>query len=129
MLSFGIARCVCVRLPPPKETGEEDEDEEEEEEDEEEEEEEEDDTGIMTKAYIAVFDMLFNAMLFVLSSFAALMHMLTRPHMLAQAALADKLQWVDIMPISRIATMKFPSFTATPTDGDVVAEPEAAANE
>ena len=119
-----LAVCLSTETDEEEEEEEEEEDEEEGEEEEEEDEEEEDNTGIITKAYIAVFDTLFNAMLFVLSSFAALMHMLTRP----QSALADKLQWMDIMPISRIATMKFPSFAGTTANGgDVVAEPETAA--
>ena len=81
------------------------------EEDEEEEPEELDaDAGFLTKVYVGVFDALFNALLFVLSSAAALLHMLSRPISSISDPNLSIMRWPEMLPVSRIATKRLASF-------------------
>jgi len=85
----------------------------------EEEEEEEDlyaDSGFLTKVYVSVFDALFNTLLFVLSSAAALLHMLTRPISSISDPNLSILKWPEMLPMSRIATKRFASFIGMEPD-------------
>lgn len=83
------------------------------------EEEEEDlyaDSGFLTKVYVSVFDALFNTLLFVLSSAAALLHMLTRPISSISDPNLSILKWPEMLPMSRIATKRFASFIGMEPD-------------
>ena len=64
----------------------------------------------MVSAYLYVFDTVFNVLLSVLSSLAAIMHMLTKSSGLAIDNGKAFLKWPEIMPISRIATQKFSEY-------------------
>ena len=68
------------------------------------------DAGFLTKVYVGVFDALFNALLFVLSSAAALLHMLSRPISSISDPNLSIMRWPEMLPVSRIATKRLASF-------------------
>jgi len=67
-------------------------------------------SNVLVSAYLYVFDTVFNVLLSVLSSLAAIMHMLTKSSGLAIDNGKAFLKWPEIMPISRIATQKFSEY-------------------
>lgn len=80
-------------------------------------------SSMLVATYLYVFDSVFNILLSILSSLAAIMHMLTSSGFGGMTMSTDGssfLKWPDVMPITRIATQKFSEYIGGGAEEQVV---------